>query len=65
MEKKERSWVRAVQMDKFRCVLRVRKIDGIPNARTRVMGRKERGEGRNDERDLRWFGHFKRRRIVA
>ena len=58
---KERSRIRAVQMDNLRGFLGIRKMDRAPNARIRELCgvTKEVGE-RIDEGVLRWFGRVER-----
>ena len=57
----ERSRIRAVQMDKLRDLLGVRRRDRVPNARTRKLcGVAKRVDGMVDESVLRWFGYIER-----
>ena len=58
---KERSRVRAVQMDNLRAVQGIRWMDRFPNARIRELCGVKKGIGeRIDEGDLRWFSHVER-----
>ena len=58
---KERSRVRAVQMDNLRGLLGIRRMDRIPNARIRELCRMRKGlDERIDEGNLRWFSHVER-----
>ena len=54
--KKERSMVRSLEMDNFKSLLGIRRIDGMPNARVRdFCGVKKEVDERSDETVLRWF----------
>ena len=54
---KERSRVRAVQIDNLRGLLGIRRMDRVPNARIRELCRVKKGlEERIDEGVLRWRG---------
>ena len=55
-EEKERSRVRAVQVDNFRGFLGIRRMDNVSNARMREFW----GDERIDEGVLRCFGHVER-----
>ena len=58
---KERSRVRAVQIDNLRGLLGIRKMDRIPNTRIRELSGVRKGlDERIDESVLRWFGHVER-----
>ena len=58
---KERSRVRAVQMDNLRGLLGIRRMDKVPNARIRQLCGATKGvDEKIDERVLRWFGHVER-----
>ena len=58
---KERSRVRAVQMDNIRGLLGIRRVDRVPNARIRELcGVRKVLDERIDEGVLRWFGHVER-----
>ena len=60
-KKKERSRVKAIQMDNLRGLLGIRRMDGIPNARIRELcGVRKRPDERIDEGVLSWFGHVER-----
>ena len=57
---KERSRVRAVQMDNLRGMLGI-SMNRIPNARIRELCRAKKGQDeRIDEGVLQWFGHVER-----
>ena len=58
---KERSRVRAVQMDSLRGLMGIRRMDRVPNARTRELcGMRKDIDEKIDEGVLRWFGHGER-----
>ena len=60
-KEKERSRVRTVQIDYFRGLLGIRRMDRIPNARIRELCGVRKGlHERIDESVLRWFGHVER-----
>ena len=59
MMEKERSRIFAVQMDNFRGLLGIRRIDKAQNARIRQGVTKSMDE-KIDEHVLRWFGHVER-----
>ena len=60
-KEKERSRVRAVQMKNLRELLNIRKIDRVPNARTRELCGVRKGlDEMIDEGVIRWFGHVER-----
>ena len=60
-KEKERSRIRAVQMDNLRGLLGIRRMERIPNAWIRgFCGVKKGLDERIDEGVLRWFGHVKR-----
>ena len=60
-KEKERSRVRAVQVDNLRGLLGIRRMDSVPNARIRELcGVKNGLDKRIDEGILRWFGHVER-----
>ena len=60
-KEKERSRVRAVQMDNLRGLLGVRRMDKVPNALIRELcGVKKGLDERIGEGVLRWFGHVER-----
>ena len=54
---KERSRIRAVQMDNVRGLIGIDRMDGVPNARIRELCRVKKGL---DESVLRCFGHAER-----
>ena len=57
MQKKERSRIRAVQLDNLRRLLGISRIYRVPNARIRELcGVKKGLDERIDEGVLRWFG---------
>ena len=61
-KEKERSKIRAVQMDNLRELLGIRKIDRVPNARIKELwGTTNRVDQRIDEGVLRWFSHVEKR----
>ena len=56
---KERSRIRAVQMDNLRSFLGIKRIDRVPNARIRDLCGVTKGlDEKSDEDVLRWFGHM-------
>ena len=58
MKEKERSRIRAVQMDNLRGLLGIRKMDRVPNSRIREFcGVKKGIDERIDEGVLWWFSH--------
>ena len=58
---KERSRIRAVQMDNLRGLLGFRRIDKVPNARIKELCGVTKGvDERIDEGVLQWFGHVER-----
>ena len=60
---KERSRIRAVQMDNLTGLLGNRRMDIVPNARLRELCGVRKGQTldeRIDEGVLRWFGHLER-----
>ena len=57
---KEKSRIRAVQMDNLRGLLSIRRIDRVPNARIREMCRVKGVDERTDEGIFRRFGHVER-----
>ena len=60
-KEKERSRMRAVQMDNLRGLLGIRRMDRIPNGRIRELcGVRKVLDERIDESVLRWFGHVER-----
>ena len=60
-KKEERSRIRAVQMDKIRSLLGIRRMDRVPNAWIREMYRTERGGDERIEEDvLHRFSHVER-----
>ena len=55
---KERSRIKAVQMDNLRGLLGIRRMDKVPNARIRELCGVTKGvDEKIDEGVLRWFGH--------
>ena len=57
-KEKERSRIRAVQMDKLKCLLGIRKMDRVPNARIRELyGLRKGVEEGICEGVLWWCGH--------
>ena len=62
-KEKEKSKIRAMQMDNLRGLLGIRKIDRVPNTWIRESCR-VRGLGEKiDKSVLRWFGHVESDRI--
>ena len=60
-KEKEKSRIRAVQMDNLRGLLDIRRKDRVPNAWIRELcGVTKRVDERVDEDVLRWFGHMER-----
>ena len=60
-KEKERSRIRASQMDSLRCLLDIRKMDRVLNARIMELGGvTKRVDEMIDEGVLRWFGHEER-----
>ena len=60
-KEKERSRIRALQMDNLRGLLDIRRMDGVPNARIRELyGVKKYLDESTDEGAFRWFGHVER-----
>ena len=60
-KEEDRSRLRAVQMDKIRSLLGIRKMDRIQNARIREMyGMEKGGYERIEEDVLHWFSHVER-----
>ena len=60
-KEKERSKIRAAQMDNFRGLLGIRRMDRVPNVRIRELcGATKRVDKRIDEGVLRRFGHVQR-----
>ena len=57
---KERSRIRAVQMNNLRGLLGIRRMDRVPIARIRKYGVTKGENKRIDEGVLRWFGHVER-----
>ena len=58
---KERSRIRAVQMDQFRSLLGIRRMERFPNVWIRELCRvTKRIDERIDEGVLQWFGHVER-----
>ena len=61
MTYREKSRIRAVQMDNLRGLLGIRRMNKVPNAQIRDLCGVTRGvEERIDEGVLRWFCHVKR-----
>ena len=61
MEEKERSRIRAVQMDNLGGLLGIRRMDRVPNTCIRELCRvTKRVDERIDEGVLWWFGHVER-----
>ena len=60
-KEKERSRIRAVQMDNLKGLLGIRRMDRVPKERIRELCgvKKDQGE-RIDGGVLRWFGHVER-----
>ena len=57
----KRKRVKAVQMDNFRGLIGIRRMDKIPNARIKELcGVKKRLDERIDEGVLWWFSHVER-----
>ena len=57
-KEKDRSKIRAVNMDNLRGLLGSRRMDRVPNARIKELWGVKRGlDNRIDEGVLRWFGH--------
>ena len=64
-KEKERSRIRVVQMDNFRDLLGVKRMDSPLNAWIRELCRATKGvDERIDEGVLRWFGHVEKNRIA-
>ena len=62
-KEKERSRVKAVQMDNLRGLLSIRRMDRVPNEQIRELcGLKKGLDERIDEGVLRWFSHMERDR---
>ena len=60
-KKKERSRIRALQMDNLRGLLGIRRMDRVPNERIRQLRGLAKGlDERIDKGVLRWFGHVER-----
>ena len=60
-KEKEGSRFRAVQMDNFRGLLGIRRMERVPNARIRELCGVRKGlDERIDEGVFRWFGHMER-----
>ena len=60
-KEKERCRIRAVQMDNFRGLVGIRRMNKVPNARIRELCGVTKGvDERIDEGVLRWFGHVER-----
>ena len=60
-KEEERSRIRAVQMDKIRCLLGIRRMDRVPNARIRELCGMAKGvDERIEGEDLHWFIHVER-----
>ena len=58
---KERSRIKAVQMDNLRGLMGIRRMDKVPNPRIRQLCRVTKsGDEKVNEGALRWFGHVKR-----
>ena len=58
---KERSRIRAVQMDNLRGSLGVKRMDRVPNSRiSELYGVAKGVDERIDASVLRWFGHIER-----
>ena len=60
--KKERSRIRAVQMDNLRGLLGIRRMDKVPNVRIRQLCGVTKGVDKKIDEGvvLRWFGHIER-----
>ena len=60
-KEEERSRIRAVQMDKIRSWLGIRRIERIPNARIRELSGMAKGmDERIEEGVIHWFSHVER-----
>ena len=57
---KERTRIRAVQMDNLRGLLGVRRMDRVPDARIRELCGEKKGLDERIEGVLRWFGHVEK-----
>ena len=58
---RRRRGLRLVEMDNLRCLLGIRKMAKVPNARVRELCRVTKGvDERIDEGVLRWFGYAER-----
>ena len=58
-KEKERSRIRAIQMDSLRGLLGIRRMDRVPNARIKELCGVAKGvDERIDEGDLMWFGRM-------
>ena len=65
-KEKERSRIRAIQMDNLRELIGIRRMDKVPNARLRELcGVKKGLDERMDEGMLRWFGHVERMELIG
>ena len=60
-KEEERSRVRAVQMDKIRSLLGIRRMDRVPNARIRELCVMVKGVDERIEEDLHWFSQVERK----
>ena len=64
-KEKERSRIRAVQMDNLRGLLSIRRMDRVLNAWIRELCEVKKGlDERIDKGVLRWFSHMERDRIA-
>ena len=59
MRREERSRIKAVQMDNFRSLLGIRRMDKVPNTQIRQLCGVMKGVDKKiNEGLLRWFGHM-------
>ena len=64
--KKERSRVRAVQMDNLRGLLGISRMDRVLNPKIRELCRVTKGvDERIDVGALQWFGHWREWRMIG
>ena len=60
-EEEEGSRIKAVQMNKIRSLLGIRRMDRVPNARIRELCGMAKGvDERIEGEDLHWFSHVER-----
>ena len=62
-KEKERPRIRAVQMENFRDLLGIRRMDRVPSAQIRELWEVTKGVDKKIEEDiLRWIGHVERKK---